>query len=106
VGAGGASRRRALELGSYLISINHLRSLLRFEGSRGGLDSMLNDAHKPLTPQEVYDGEYWRRCALMTRDEAMASLDAALKARLLRIASGYDRLAGYAEAIERAVRED
>ncbi|WP_253711124.1 hypothetical protein [Bradyrhizobium sp. WD16] len=67
---------------------------------------MFLDAHRPLTPEEVYDGEYWRKCATMTRDEARASPDADLQARLLRIASGYDRLAGYADAIERAAQED
>lgn len=66
----------------------------------------LDDAQRPLTPQEVYDGEYWRKCAMMTRDEALAAQDADLQARLLRIASGYDRLAGYADEIERASQAD
>ncbi len=66
----------------------------------------LDDAQQPLTPQEVYDGGYWRKCATMARDEAMSSQDADLQARLFKIASGYDRLAGYADAIERASQED
>ncbi len=64
-----------------------------------------DDAQKPLTPDEVYDGGYWRKCAMMTRDEALASNDAVQQARLLRIANQYERLAGYADAIAQAEGE-
>lgn len=67
---------------------------------------LFDDAQKPLTPDEVYDGGYWRKCAMLTRDEALAAKDAVQQARLLRIANQYDRLAGYADAIEREAREN
>lgn len=66
---------------------------------------LFDDAQKPLTPDEVYDGGYWRQCATRSRDEALAAKDAAQQARLLRIANQYERLAGYADAIARAEGE-
>jgi hypothetical protein len=62
----------------------------------------IDDANTPLTPLQAYDGGYWRKRALMTRDKAKAARDDRLQLRLLKVAREYDRLAGYADAIRLA----
>jgi len=63
---------------------------------------LIDDADTPLTPLQAYDGGYWRKRATMTRDRAKAMRDERVRSRLLRVASEYDRLAGYADAIRLA----
>lgn len=59
----------------------------------------LNDS-KPITPQQAYDGRFWRQRAELTRARAESLSDQTLKMRLLKVATDYDRLAHRADVVQ------
>lgn len=59
----------------------------------------LNDS-KPITPQQAYNGNFWRLRAELTRAKSESLNDEALKARLLKVATDYERLARRADVVQ------
>ena len=62
--------------------------------------------HHILTPREVYNANHWRRRAKLTLDKAKSIEDPRLKARLVRVATEYQKLAKCVDNVESELRRD
>ncbi|EKS29736.1 hypothetical protein [Afipia felis] len=56
--------------------------------------------HHILTPREVYNANHWRRRAKLTLDKVKSVDDPQLKARLVRVATEYQKLARCADGVK------
>ena len=56
-----------------------------------------------VTPREAYSPDHWRKRSKMTRERAACISNPLERARLLRIATEYERLASYAEGVRASV---
>lgn len=63
---------------------------------------IIDDDQIPVTPDQAYDGDYWRERAKLTRSQAeIYAHDHAMRRHLATEAEGYEKLALHADALKR-----